>query len=343
MIYIGITITAFAIGFLLVPLNSKFSRLIGNIDYPRERSVHIVSTPKSGGISIFFTLVFMQILFVTTGIFNSGKLPIYFLIGGFLVVLLGVLDDRFEYSAWKKLIAESCIVILMYYFGFKIDLLTNPFGSSIVVGVFSFPLTLVWYLLIMNSINLIDGLDGLATGIVAIVFLVSGIAGIICGNLFVAYFSFCFVGSCLAFLKYNFHPAEIFLGDAGSLFLGFSIATLSITGNIQFKGAASLTLLVPLIVLMIPLFDTFHAIFRRLKTPRSIFQADKSHLHHKMLDLGFSYKTVVFIAYFLTILLGLISIGFMMINQKILFSLLVVFALFALIIFYQIVKKEFFK
>ncbi|MBC8526680.1 MAG: undecaprenyl/decaprenyl-phosphate alpha-N-acetylglucosaminyl 1-phosphate transferase [Candidatus Cloacimonetes bacterium] len=343
MIYFGIALFSFLTTYLIVPLNCKLSTKLGIIDYPRKRSIHKIATPKSGGISLLIGLFLTQFILLVLKKHPSSHLFWGLIIGGILIFILGILDDYFDIHAWIKVIIEIIIVLIIISFGFKINLITNPFGDSISVGVFSIPITVIWFLLVMNAINLIDGLDGLAIGIVAIILLILGFASIVCSKTFVAYFAFSISGSCLAFLKYNFYPAKIFLGDAGSLYLGFNIAALSVAGNTQFKGTTAMTMLIPIIVLSLPLIDTFLAIFRRLKTPNSLFQADKNHLHHKMLELGLSYKTVVLIWYFLTGLFGLISMGFLLVDKKILFSLLLILGIMIFIIFYNIIKKEFLK
>jgi UDP-GlcNAc:undecaprenyl-phosphate GlcNAc-1-phosphate transferase len=284
-----------------------------------------------------------QILLVLLGKQEFNRLFIGVIGGGILIFALGLLDDIFDLHAWKKVIIEIIVVLLMTILGFRIDLLTNPFGLSIATGIFSIPLTIIWFLLVVNAINLIDGLDGLATGIIAIVSLILGIASVLSSNTFIAYFAFAIFGGCLAFLRYNFYPAKIFLGDAGSLYLGFNIAALSVAGNAQFKGTTAMTMLIPIIVLSVPLIDTFLAVFRRLRTPNSIFQADKNHIHHKMLKLGIPYKVVILISYLLTALFGLISLGFLLVDKRILFSLLILLGVILFVIFYNIVKREFFK
>lgn len=343
MIYFGIALFSFLVTMLIVPLNCKLSNKLGIIDFPRERSIHKIATPKSGGCSLIVGLIITHLFLLVLGLQEFNRLFVGLICGGFLIFVLGFLDDIFDLHAWQKIIIEIIIILFMTIFGFKMELITNPFGPSINVGILSIPLTIIWFLLIINSINLIDGLDGLATGLVAIVILILGLAGLICSNTFVAYFAFGLFGSCLAFLKYNFYPAKIFLGDAGSLYLGFNVAALSVAGNIQFKGTTAMTMLIPIIVLSLPLIDTFLSIIRRLKTPNSLFQADKNHLHHKMLELGLSYKTVVFTGYFLTVLFGIISMGFLLVDKRILFSLLIIIGIIIFIIFYNIIRKEFLK
>jgi len=328
---------------VLVPVNILHSRKIGSVDKPRSRSIHDTITPKSGGISIFFAIFITQIVLILLHKQATNDLFYGLLIGGFLIIILGLLDDIYDLHAWLKVLIEIGIVLIMITFNFKIELLTNPFGNPIQIGIFSYPVTIIWFLLVINAINLIDGLDGLAAGIIAIVSLILGIAGLTTGNHFVALFSFTIMGSCIGFLRYNFHPARIFLGDAGSLYLGFNIAALSVAGNAQYKGATALTMLVPIIVLSVPLIDTLVTIFRRIKSTKHIFQADKNHLHHKLLGLGLSYKTVVLIGYFITLLFGLISLGFLLVDRKILLCLLLGMGVLIFIIFYNIIKSEFLK
>ena len=343
MINIFVTIGTFLLVFLLTPVNIWFSRRVGNIDEPSDRSIHASITPSSGGLALFVGIFITQLILVFLKFQELNSLMYGLLIGGILIVILGLLDDLYNLPAWLKVIIEIGIGLIMISFGFKIELLTNPFGDPINIGFISYPLTICWFLLVVNAINLIDGLDGLATGIIAIVSLILGIAGWSTGNFFVALFSFSILGGCIGFLRYNFHPAKIFLGDAGSLFLGFCIATLSIAGNAQYKGATALTMLVPIIVLSVPLIDTLFAIFRRIRSTKHIFQADKNHLHHKLLEIGLSYKTVVLIGYFITLLFGLVSLGFLLVDRKILLSLLLGMGVLIFIIFYNIIKSEFMK
>ncbi|MBL7086568.1 MAG: undecaprenyl/decaprenyl-phosphate alpha-N-acetylglucosaminyl 1-phosphate transferase [Candidatus Cloacimonetes bacterium] len=342
MIYIGIFLLTFLTTYFLVPLNRRFSEKMGIIDHPRERRVHQISTPKSGGISIFLGLIITQALLILFGKQEFNNYFIGLICGSFFIFILGLMDDIHNLNAWKKIIVELIIISFMITLGFRITLITNPFGPSINAGIFSIPFTILWFLLIINSINLIDGLDGLATGISAIVTLILGLASIVCGNIFIAYFAFSICGCCVAFLRYNFHPAKIFLGDAGSLLLGFNIAAISVAGNIQFKGTTAMTMLIPIIVLFIPLFDTLLTIIRRWRSSKALFQGDNNHLHHKMLDIGLPYKTVVLIGYFLTFLFGIISLGFLLIDKKILLSLLVILGVLVFIIFH-IIKKDLFK
>ncbi|HHE37797.1 MAG TPA: undecaprenyl/decaprenyl-phosphate alpha-N-acetylglucosaminyl 1-phosphate transferase, partial [Candidatus Cloacimonetes bacterium] len=235
---------------------------------------------------------------------------------------LGYLDDKRKFTAKYKLLFQIGIACLMYYLGFKIKILTNPFGDDIILGIISFPLTIVWFLLVINAFNLIDGIDGLASGIAVIVNLVLFAVGLLFSNKMIMLLALTLIGSNMAFLKYNFYPAKIFMGDTGSLFIGFNIAAISVTGSIQFKGITTMTLLIPIIALTFPISDTFLAIVRRIKKKESIFLADKEHIHHKMMESGYNQKTISIIGYTITFLFGLIAFGFSFASKEILLVIL---------------------
>ncbi len=264
-------------------------------------------------------------------------------IGGILSLGIGILDDKFEYTAKTKLVFETALAIIMILFGFHIELLTNPFNEAINLGIFSYPITIIWFLVIMNAINVIDGIDGLADGIVTISSIVLIIAGLITNNIFVIIIGSILVGTTLGFLKYNFYPAKIFMGDAGSLFLGFNLSAMCVAGTAQFKGATAITLLIPIVTLFLPLTDVGTSIIRRVKRKRSIFTADKEHLHHKMLELGFSHTFVAIAGYFLTALFGLVAIGFLLVDKRITFSLLIILGIITFVIVYNLNRRKFFK
>ena len=254
-----------------------------------------------------------------------------------VLLMLGYLDDKKKFTANFKLLFQILIAIGMYFSGFKMHLLTNPFGPQINLGIFSFPFTIIWFLVVINAFNLIDGIDGLAAGVTVIVTSVLLAVGLVYSNTIVILLSLPLLCSNLAFLRYNFYPAKIFMGDTGALFIGFNIAAISVAGASQYKGITTMTLLIPIIVLIIPISDTILAIFRRIKRRKHIFQADKEHLHHKMLSLGFSQKSIAFIGYFITFMFGLIAFGFSFASKEILIGILilmmVLLLLFLLILF----------
>ena len=325
---------------LLVPLNIKFSLKKNLVAIPGERHIHKQVTPLAGGLSFALPMLLIQAVLGIVFFSEPDGIMLLQLSGmGLLVLVIGMLDDRYNSSAWFKFIAQLGIALVMYLIGFRVIYLTNPFGSDFTLAGFSLPLTVLWYLMMMNAINLIDGMDGLATGIAAIVSAVLLLVGIKHANMQVTLLSSMLLAGTLAFLSYNFHPAKIFLGDTGSLYIGFIIAAISTTGNQQFKGITSITLMIPLTVMAVPILDVVLAIFRRISVG-NIFKPDKNHIHHVLLELGLSQKTVALIVYFVTLLFGLIAIGFSFSSRKILFSVLMFISAVAVVAWYLVMSKR---
>lgn len=299
-------VCALAVSLLITPLVRRFANIVGAVDKPNERKVHTKLMPRLGGLAIY--LAFILGLFVVYPAINGidSKLIWGIAIGGTLVVLVGALDDRFDLSPKLKLLGQVAAALVVMSFGLDIEIVHLPFvDSAVELGWLSYPLTLFWIVGITNAINLIDGLDGLASG-------VSGIAtaailglALIMGNVTVVLICSVLLGAIIGFLFYNFYPAKIFMGDSGALFLGFSLATLSI---LEFKQAALITFLVPIFILGVPLSDTFFAILRRLLNKKPISVADKNHLHHCLLRLGFSHRTTVLIIYGISAFFALTAI-----------------------------------
>lgn len=325
---------------LLVPWNMRFSRLHGILAVPNERRIHKSTIPEAGGLSLGLPIVAIQLVFAY---FTRGEEISRFFFElsaiGVLALTFGLIDDRFESPARVKLIWQVILGVIMYIIGYRVYFVTNPLGTHFILGWMSFPITVLWYVIVINAMNLIDGMDGLATGIAAIVCGVLLVVGIKEENyLVIALSSFLLCGS-LAFLRYNFHPARIFLGETGSQFIALNIAAISTAGTAQFKGITSMTMMIPLAALGIPLLDVFLAISRRLRVGR-IFKADKAHIHHTMLAFGLSQRTISIIVYFITMLFGLIAIGFSFTDKKILFSLLMVLLAIIVIVAYIVMRME---
>jgi UDP-GlcNAc:undecaprenyl-phosphate GlcNAc-1-phosphate transferase len=258
---------------------------------------------------------------------------------GIIVLMLGVFDDKFESRARYKLIWQISIGILMYLFHYRVHYLTNPLGEHFILGFMSLPITVLWYVIILNAINLIDGIDGLACGITIIVCGVLLAVGIKEHNLLVITLSLFLIAGNIAFLGANFYPARIFLGDTGTLFIGLNLAAISTAGIEQYKGITTMTLMIPITVLAIPLLDVFLAFFRRLNGG-NIFQADKEHIHHLMLSIGLSQKEIAIIVYAITFLFGMIALGFSFSTKKILFSVLLGLLALMVILAYILMKTE---
>ncbi|MCD8479261.1 MAG: undecaprenyl/decaprenyl-phosphate alpha-N-acetylglucosaminyl 1-phosphate transferase [Candidatus Cloacimonetes bacterium] len=330
----------FIVSQLLVPLNMRFSTLHGIIARPNERRIHKQCTPEAGGLSFALPIIVMQLLLA---LFTRGeeisRLLFEFSVVSVVALTFGLLDDRFETPARYKIIWQSILGIVMYVIGYRVQFLTNPLGTHFILGWASFPVTVLWYVVVINAINLIDGMDGLATGISAIVCLVLLTVGILEQNLLVISLSAFLVAGLLGFLRFNFYPAQIFLGETGAQYIALSIAAISTAGASQFKGITSMTLIIPLAALAIPLLDVVLAIFRRIRIG-NIFKADKAHIHHTMLAFGLSQRVISIIVYFITFLFGLIAIGFSFTDKKILFSLLMLLMAIVVIIAYIFMRME---
>jgi UDP-GlcNAc:undecaprenyl-phosphate GlcNAc-1-phosphate transferase len=270
--------------------------------HPSERKIHKKAVPEGGGIAIFIIVIFVSAIFLEL---NQEFLGFY--AGATLMFLMGLLDDIFDVRARYKLLGQVLVIGLAMYLGLKIEFVTGPGSTLVNIGFLSLPLTFLWLLGITNAINLIDGLDGLAGGVGAIVAIILGIVALGEGRTEVAILAFVIAAATIGFLPHNFSQRKkMFMGDSGSQFLGFSLAALAILGVT--KVAATFTLLTPIMILAIPIFDTLFAIIRRTKNGKKIFVADRGHLHHRLLDLGFTERKAVTFIYYVTILLGFVAV-----------------------------------
>ncbi|MCS7459969.1 undecaprenyl/decaprenyl-phosphate alpha-N-acetylglucosaminyl 1-phosphate transferase [Paenibacillus doosanensis] len=297
---------ACVIALLMTPLVKKFAFWVGAVDAPNHRKVHSRIMPRLGGLAIF--VGFVGAYFVISPAIDSlnGDVAIGLLVGGAIIVLVGALDDRFDLSPKVKLLGQIIAACVVVYSGVVIDLVNVPFGDTTVsLTWLAVPLTIFWIVGVTNAINLIDGLDGLSAGVSGIATTTILVLALMMGNITVVLLSVILLGSIVGFLFYNFHPAKIFMGDSGALFLGFSLATLSILG---FKQATVLSLLVPIMILGVPLSDTFFAILRRWVNNLPISKPDKSHLHHCLLQLGFSHRITVLIIYGVASIFGVAAV-----------------------------------
>ncbi len=321
--------------YILTPLFIRVAGALRLIDQPHERGIHIKGTPTGGGLCFGIpTLALQYVVYHFTK--NQDILALMACGAGILVI--GYIDDRWRLRAYRKLFLQIIVVTAAFFLGFRTESLTNPFGAPLEMGLLTYPLTLFWFLLVMNAINLIDGIDGAAAGIATIVSLTLVTVGIHYDNYIVVHLLLIIIGTCLAFLRYNFNPAKLFMGDTGSLFLGFNLAAISMMGVGPAKGVTAMTMLIPIIVLFIPLFDTLLAVARRISRTTNIFSADRDHLHHKLLAFGFSQRTVAAIIYFITILFGLIAIGFSLATDRVMNVLLLVLSFFLMFIFYYLIR-----
>lgn len=301
-------VVALVISYLLTPYAKKLAYKIGAIDVPKDnRRVHKKPIPRLGGIAIYSAFVVTALVM---GLFNSN---VYFnsefkgiLIGVTIIVMVGIVDDVKQISAKYKLAAQIAAALIVVYSGVTIDFINFPLIKSESGYVFfkalKIPMTVFWIVGITNTVNLIDGLDGLAAGVSAIASMSLAAVAYNTGQYSVAILLVILAGASAGFLPYNFNPAQIFMGDTGSLAIGFLLATISVEGVI--KKAATIAVAIPVLALGVPIFDTTFAIIRRLLNGKPIMEADKGHLHHRLLDHGFSQRQTVVTLYAISMVLG---------------------------------------
>lgn len=300
-------IVALMITILVTPIAKRLAFKIGAVDAPNERKIHNEIIPRFGGIAIFIGLMTGLGIGLALAIYQGFLIEILpivgIIIGSGIVLVLGIVDDLKPVSPKVKFFWQIVAATIVYFMGVEISYITNPFNGGFILPFYiSFPLTLFWIVGITNAINLIDGLDGLATGVTAISAATFFFVALTTGSYGAALIMLVLAGSALGFLKYNFFPAKIFLGDSGSLLLGFVLATASITG--VFKTTLVVALIIPLLILGVPIFDTLFAIGRRVKEGNPVFKADNKHIHHMLLRAGFSQREAVLSIYIVCFLLS---------------------------------------
>lgn len=296
-------VLAALIAFTTTPLVRLFAYKIGAIDVPRDnRRMHDHPIPRLGGLAIFIAFVITTIMFCE----YSPILPVLWF-GGLVMAVLGVLDDVFRLNAFVKLAVQIAAAFIPISQGYLIEYI-NIFGNYIDFGPFAIPVTLLWVVGLTNAINFIDGLDGLSCGISAICSLSLLFVTLIMAEPSSALLMAILAGSCLGFLPFNTNPAKIFMGDTGALFLGYTLAVLSIGGLFKFHTVVSF--MIPISIFAIPIFDTAFAVFRRLLHGKSPFAPDRGHLHHRLIDMGFNQKQSVYILYSICGILGISAVIF---------------------------------
>ena len=297
---------ALIVSFLATPLVRRLAFKIGAVDVPRDnRRMHDHPIPRLGGLAIFLGFLVSVLAYAEIDMELQG-----ILIGATVIAVLGIADDIRSLPAKFKFVVQILAALCAVLHGVAIEVINNPniFSDSEywVLGGWSIPVSVIWIVAITNAVNLIDGLDGLADGISTIGALTMLILALILGEHEIALVCGALVGACVGFLPYNLNPARIFMGDTGSTFLGFILACVSIQG--LFKYYAVISFLVPFIILGLPIFDTASAIIRRLLKGQSPMVADRSHIHHKLIDMGLNQKQAVSTLYIVSGVLGLSAV-----------------------------------
>ena len=295
----------------ITPFIKKVANHVGALDIPNERKVHKVPIPRLGGLGIYMGFLLGYILFGTMSLRMNA-----ILIGSFIIIVTGIVDDIKPIPAKVKFLFQIIAASVVAFYGKILLSDLSAFGFYIEFGIFSYPITILFIVSIINCINLIDGLDGLAAGLSSIYFVTIGI--VIVGWMHTfdldAVITFVMLGSTLGFLCHNFHPAKIFMGDSGSMFLGYIIAVIALLG---FKNVTLTTLLVPICLLAIPIMDTLFAILRRVINKKPIGEPDKQHLHHQLLNLNLSHRNTVLVIYFIDILFASAMLIYMLYDRMV--------------------------
>ena len=306
--YVAILVISALAAFFFTPLMRRLALRFGAIDLPGERKVHQKPMPRFGGLAVFIGFCFPWAGFylldnlVTETFQNYEKLFAALMLGASAMLVLGVWDDLRGLNAAQKFSVQILTAVGLYFAGFQITSLSNPFGAAIVLGAWSLPVSVLWIVGITNAINLLDGIDGLATGVTICIALSLALINIFANHIIVALLTLCLAGACLGFLPHNFAPARIFLGDSGSLFIGMVLACIGIIS--LFKAATVSFVAAPLILFGLPLMDTTSVFLGRLFRGAPLFRADKTHVHHRLLQLGLNHKEVALFLYGVTIVLG---------------------------------------
>ncbi|MBC7960744.1 MAG: undecaprenyl/decaprenyl-phosphate alpha-N-acetylglucosaminyl 1-phosphate transferase [Vallitaleaceae bacterium] len=322
-----IYIVGFAIAYFvtmgITPLSKRFAFRIGAVAVPNERSMHKEPMPLAGGTAI--VLGFAVTVTLLAPIMKGFEIQNYIglIIGGILITVVGLLDDVYNLNARIKLSFQILAALIVVFSGTTINIVSWPWapGGVLQLGAMSKLITVIWIIGLTNAVNLIDGLDGLATGVSAIASLCMMFISILYGEPIVVLLTATLAGSCMGFLPHNFNPAKIFMGDTGSTFLGFTLAVISINGLL--KTYTALTIVIAVVILALPIFDTAFTILRRLINRQPVMKADRGHLHHRLVDKGYSHRRAVLTLYGISGGFGIAGILFAMNDTKFASSVIV--------------------
>ena len=316
--YIMAFLVAVGMSLILTPGVIVLARKTGALDAPDSRKVHKRPIPRIGGVGIY-----LSFMIAICSVVSMVHLPsdvsyemVGLLLSGTLIVIVGVIDDYKNLSAKIKLLGQilaACVLVLV--FDVRIDFITDPFGDYLYLEYLAVPATIFWIVGLTNTVNLIDGLDGLAAGVSTIACVTICLVALEQNIILIAVLTAALAGAACGFLYYNFNPARIFMGDSGSMFLGFMLAGISVIGAV--KCAATIALIVPILALGLPILDTTFAIIRRYRGGAPIFKPDRGHLHHRLLDMGFTQRQAVLLMYVVSALLGLSAVVLTEVNTTV--------------------------
>ncbi|MEG1857352.1 MAG: MraY family glycosyltransferase [Pseudoflavonifractor sp.] len=307
---IGMVVAALCVALIVAlittPVVKILAQKMGAVDVPKDnRRMHDHPIPRMGGLAIFFGFMLSTLIFLPMN--NQLR---SMLLGSVIIVILGIFDDIYSLKAPFKFVVQIIAALVAVWGGNLIEAFSNPniFSANLIweLGWLKYPVTVIWIVAITNAVNFIDGLDGLACGVSTISSMTLLVISLVVSDGPVALLMAALAGGCIGFLPYNLNPAKIFMGDTGSTFLGFILAVVSIQG--LFKFYAIISFAVPFLMLGLPIFDTCFAFIRRIAHGQSPMHADRSHVHHRLIDMGFSQKQAVAVLYVISAILGLSAV-----------------------------------
>jgi UDP-GlcNAc:undecaprenyl-phosphate GlcNAc-1-phosphate transferase len=322
----ALAIAALAVSWLLTPAVRLIALKARFVDTPGERKVHAVPTPTGGGFAVY--IAFFAVLWASRALPGAPPSAAYLALTttGTIALVLGWLDDRFDLPAWIKVIVQAGCGLILHAFGFGVDQLSNPLGGTpIALHGLSVFVDMAWVIVVVNAVNLVDGLDGLASGVVVISATALAAVAWNHSDTEVVWVAAILAGATLGFLRHNYPPAKIFLGDTGSQFLGMMMAALALLENN--KGPAAVTLLLPIVAMGLPILDSGLAFVRRLGRGGRIFRADQEHLHHRLLHLGLSSKQVVLLLWYACAYLGIAAYMLSLLPRRAVLLVLILLAM----------------
>jgi UDP-GlcNAc:undecaprenyl-phosphate GlcNAc-1-phosphate transferase len=326
------TTVALGLALLLIPVIRRMAHRFKWYDLPNKRKIHTGLIPRLGGTGMYLSflaaaIVSPLLVSLVSGIDVRYQLRfIPFFLGVTLIHLVGLMDDFHNLKALLKFFVQILAAVIVTTGGFLIRSLTLPYLGTVSLGLLAYPVTVIWIVAVSNSINLIDGMDGLAGGISGFAALSMGIISLLQGAVLTSVLCFALFGAIVGFLVFNYPPAKIFMGDSGSLFLGFCLASIPLAGGIS-KISAFGALLVPVTLLTIPILDLITSVIRRVRNKVSIIHPDKEHIHHKLLDMGLNQRQILGVLYGFSIYLSVVAITSVILPQEInVYLILVVWA-----------------
>jgi UDP-GlcNAc:undecaprenyl-phosphate GlcNAc-1-phosphate transferase len=300
-------VAALLMSFIATPIVKSFAYKVGAIDVPKDNTrMHDHPIPRIGGLAIFLGFILSVILFADINRQIQGVL-----LGAVIVVITGAVDDVVDLPAWVKFISQTAAAVVTVFHGVVFERLSNPFafmfgGSYFELGIFAIPVTILWIVAVTNSVNFIDGLDGLALGVSSIASGTMLVTALVASDANTAIVLAALLGACLGFLPANVNPAKMFIGDTGALLLGYVLAAMSVLG--LFKFYAVVSFFAPFLILALPIFDEIFAIVRRLIKGQKPWERDRGHMHHRLIDLGLNQKQAVAVMYSASSILGLSAV-----------------------------------